>query len=1154
MRIWRRGAYGVVLGWAVGLAGIVEAQDGGAPIVRAENRGEAVSPAATAVLTRTVALRLEQVSLDDALTTLAVAGRFTLSYSVSQLPADKVVSLTAASITVRDALDQLLSDTRLDVVASSTGRIRIQPRTGEARARHVGRAWQAGGTIAGRVTDGATRAPLDQVSVRLEGVGTGAVTTSDGRYVLHAIAPGSYHITARRVGYTPFTKTVTVVTDSTAAADFTLAAAPTRLSEMVTTAVGDQRRIELGNSIATINADSVVQHAPITSLTDVMSGRAPGVEVLESSGIAGSPVRIRIRGLSSLQLSNDPIVYVDGVRINSDAGYTNPAVPYLTGSFNPPSRLNDLNPDEIASVEVLKGPSAATEYGTDAANGVIVIKTKQGHAGAPRWELNAGQGLTDVPANFPVPWYGWGHTTDASRTPVECPLTNGFSAPSVGAKTCVLDSVTTYQPLDHAPTSVLTTGRSQQYNVQVSGGVQQLRYFVGGSVASQTGVLHLDPVDATAMIDSGRSIPSYARTPNVTNGTTLRGRFMAPLAATADLALTTSYLSNYQRGAPVADIIQGAESGLGYRDPAYNGWYPAFGGSQGYLPRDFLLNTASQAVSRFTGGFTATWRPSGWLAAHATVAVDAGTENDLAFRATPEPVGTFGEFTNFSGINEPNFRGIVRQTTDVYTADLGATVTIPLTRVVTAKTSAGVQYNDRRQSGTSLMAYGVSLNNSFNGAQIAVPGEVGEYVKTFGSYVEEMVGFDERLFVTGAIRVDAGSGFGSDVHSAVYPKASASWLLWDMPRQSVRVRAAYGASGVQPKAGSTLTLFGPGAAIVGGTLVAADSLGAFGNPRLKPERQSEFEGGVDASLLARRVDVDLTYYTKVSHDALVNVTLPASVGARTEEENIGSVRNYGFEGSLTLHVLDARPVQWDVIAGGSVNTNRLVSLAPGVPPIDGAARSFQAQYRDVPGYPVDGMWAPLLHYQDLNHDGIIEPNEVSIDQAMSYMGPSLPTRELTLSTSVGLWRGRLRVNTQLDHRGGFTIENFNYENNVDGTLSSPALNNPRTPLREQARAVAGQLFYSPLNSGYMENGTFTRWRELSVRYQLPDWFAHAIHGQSASIAVGGRNLALWTHYTGPDPEVTTVGGYAGNLPIDASYDFYSFPLVRTWLIRLDLGF
>ncbi len=795
----------------------------------------------------------------------------------------------------------------------------------------------------------------------------------------------------------------------------------------------------------------------------------------------------------------------------------------------------------------MKGPSAATEYGTDAANGVIVIKTKRGQVGPPRWDINTEQGISTVPVSFPLNWHGWGHTTDGTNTSVICPRTTALGfGPSVGAGTCAIDSVTTYQALDHPGTAELGTGYSQRYNLATSGGGQQLQYFVAGSYGSQTGVQRLDPVDAQVMLDSTGSIPSYARTPNVTNGATLHGRFALPLANTASLTVSTGYISNYQRSGDARAVVGAAEGGLGYNDPIYHGWEPFF---TGYLPSSAFLNTASQTISRFTGGTTLTWRPASWLSTHGTVGVDAGTENDLSFRR-PGSDPTF--YTYHAGTLGGGYRSSERQTTNVYTVDVGGSATASIARGLNSTTSVGVQYNDSRQSGTTVLAYGISPSNSLNGAAVSLPGEISNYAKTFGSYAEEMLGWHDRLFLSGAVRVDAGSGFGRQANSAVYPKASASWVLWDTPGQSVRLRAAYGASGVQPKAGSTLTLYASSPVLVGGAVASGDTLTAIANPQLKPERQTEFESGIDASVLDRRVDVALTYYTKLSQDALVNVTLPASLGARTQEENIGSVRNYGVEGTVTAHVIDAQRLQWDVTAGGSVNTNRLVKLAKGVPPIEGNSISA-TQYRDVPGYPVYGMWAPLLHVNDVNHDGIVEANEVSMDSTMSYIGPGLPSRELTLSTRLGLWRGRVRIGAQFDHRGGYRLENFNWLNNLDSDPfpTSPALNDPHAPLWEQGRAIEALAVYSPLNSAYMEDGTFTRWRELSIQYVLPMALVRAVRGRSAALTVSGRNLALWTRYTGPDPEVTTPGAYGGR--VDESLDIYSFPLLRTWMVRLDVG-
>jgi hypothetical protein len=289
---------------------------GNTPIVPADNGAGHLSPQAAAALARTVTLRLDRVPLDRALAAVASAAHVVLSYSPSQVPEGKLVSLAADRMPVGAALDVLLSGTGMVVDVSSDGRIRLWPRAGNARAG----VQQGTATITGHVTDGALKTPLSEVSVRVEGTALRTTANADGKYTITGVVPGTYRITARRVGYQALTKEITIAGDQAATLDFALVAAPTRLDEVVTTAVGEQRRYEVGTDISTINADSIAPTAPITSLTDLISARAPGVTVLETSGMTGSGEAIRIEGLTSLVLQNDPILIVDGVRQDNSAG------------------------------------------------------------------------------------------------------------------------------------------------------------------------------------------------------------------------------------------------------------------------------------------------------------------------------------------------------------------------------------------------------------------------------------------------------------------------------------------------------------------------------------------------------------------------------------------------------------------------------------------------------------------------------------------------------------------------------------------------------------------------------------------------------------------------------------------------------------------
>ncbi|HEY6110498.1 MAG TPA: TonB-dependent receptor plug domain-containing protein, partial [Gemmatimonadales bacterium] len=276
-----------------------------------------------------------------------------------------------------------------------------------------GLAQQATGTVAGRVTDKGTGQPLASVQVTISPTTRGALTDRDGRYRIENVPVGTVEIRARFIGYAIGVQTFTLASGQEATADFVLTANPVGLEAVVVTASGaEQRARELGNTVTRIDATKRVEEGSPTNLSDLLKGSAPNVIVLPSGGTTGTGSRVRIRGSTSLSLNNEPIIVVDGIRVDNDAASNSIGV-----GGQSPSRLNDINPDEIESIEIVKGPSAAALYGTDAANGVIQIRTKRGRPGPTRWTSYAEGGvLNDVtawPANY----------TSVTNTGAGCTLT-----------------------------------------------------------------------------------------------------------------------------------------------------------------------------------------------------------------------------------------------------------------------------------------------------------------------------------------------------------------------------------------------------------------------------------------------------------------------------------------------------------------------------------------------------------------------------------------------------------------------------------------------------------------------------------------------------------------------------------------------------------
>jgi TonB-dependent SusC/RagA subfamily outer membrane receptor len=254
---------------------------------------------------------------------------------------------------------------------------------------------QGTGTIQGEVREAGSNRPLGTVQVFAPESGRGTLTNASGRFILLNVPPGQVRVEVRGVGYAPANQTVAVGAGETARVTFTLQQTAIALDEVVVTGAGvATERRKLGNTVATIDAAQTIEQAPVTTVSEVLQGREPGVVGLPSGGLAGEGSRIRIRSSSSLSRSNEPIIYVDGIRVDNAGGFGRGVG---AGGGGTPSRLDDINPAAIERIEILKGAAAATLYGTEASNGVIQIFTKQGQSGAPRWSFQVEQGFSEYP-------------------------------------------------------------------------------------------------------------------------------------------------------------------------------------------------------------------------------------------------------------------------------------------------------------------------------------------------------------------------------------------------------------------------------------------------------------------------------------------------------------------------------------------------------------------------------------------------------------------------------------------------------------------------------------------------------------------------------------------------------------------------------------
>lgn len=977
------------------------------------------------------------------------------------------------------------------------------------------------GTVTGRVVDAATQRPLPAVQVSIAGTQIGTLTNQDGRYVITGVPVGEREVRVTRIGYAQATQAVTVMPGETVTVDFAVVESAVPLEGLIVTATGETQRVrERGNVVGQIQVADM-DLAPITTMSDVLQGRTAGMVVQRSAGTTGAGSRIRIRGSTSASLGNQPLLIIDGIRVNEAPNSFSIG---LGGQA--PSRFEDLNPDEIESIEVLKGPAAAALYGTAAATGVIQVTTRRGRAGPARWtaytEMGVIQERNEWPGNYMRLGDWGGGDIDACPTLFEA------------AFGCIPTGETLYwNPLmdrpanrgghgvsnpELGPASPFRDGNRQKYGLNVAGGSETMTYFLSAEAEEEAGIFRNNNLDRTS----------------------LRANLRSALRDDLDITLTTGWInsdlqlprSDNALGGAIGDALTGEVED----DPIRRGYSYA-------SPQDMALQDTRQGLGRLVGSLNANYRPLDWLSIVGTGGLDVLNRHDS--QTIPPGIFNFQDF--FEGQRVSN-RIEIRN----YTATLGATATRSLTDAILSTTSIGTQYHRETVHGTFASGFGLLAGTESLQGISARPsvGEENQDIIMVGAYAQQQLAFDDRVFVTAAIRGDDNSAFGADFGLIWYPSLSLSWVLSEegwFPQtdvlNSVRLRGAVGRSGLRPGFRQALTFYTPVAATVElGRDQPAFAVGGVGDPELSPEISTEFEGGFDLGLFNDRIGLELTYYDKTSREALINRRLAPSLGmATTRFENIGTTSNTGIEVLANARVLDLPNARWNARVSVGTNRNRLVEME-GDPIIFGLASGQQHR----PGYPLGGYWIyPILDWDPDPPGGILGPADVTVGDTVEFAGTPLPTRNISVGSDLTLWN-TVRLSGLLEHQGGHTLWSGTDEWQCVFLICAD-LNDPDTPLDRQARAIGTYWYFTWW--GYLEDASYWKLRELSMTLMAPHSWAQRLRLDGVSLTLSGRNLATWTSYTGLDPEVNFAG--QDNF---TTADFQSAPPVRHFMARVNVNF
>jgi TonB-linked SusC/RagA family outer membrane protein len=968
---------------------------------------------------------------------------------------------------------------------------------------------QETGSIRGKVREAGSLRPLAGVQVTIPNSGRGALTNSSGDYLLVGVPAGTHIVRAQTIGYASAAQEATIAAGATIQADFNLAQAAIELDALVVTGTpGATEKRAIGNSVSTVDAASVVDNAPVSTVAQVLQSRTPGLTIMPGAGTVGTAPNIRIRGAGSLNAGNQPVFYIDGIRINASGqggfGTSNSTV-------QPTSALDAINPADIESIEVIKGPAAATLYGADAAAGVIQIITKKGRAGQQglEWSGKAEIGSTEWhlphPTNYTL--CNAAKIADTRRWP-------GCTGQAEG--TLLSDN-----PLERDP-AALRTGDVLSYSLSARGGGERYSFYVSGDREDETGVFfnnfferrsgranfQVFPTDALDVSFNAGYTRSLTRIPNNDNS-------------------SNGLLRNGYRGQPGAA-------------------HPYDYGYRGLSPRFINQYDNRTRAERFVLGTTVNYRPFTWFHNRLTAGLDMNNRlNTNFFQIDTTGVQPFGSDAA---------RGAIYQyapETHNWTLDYAGTVTYALRPDLSSAFSAGMQMNAFRFE--SLQANGVGLTTNqtrlVSSAAETRAFESYEQQNSVGFFVQEQLGWKDRLFVTGAIRVDDNSAFGSAFSTVVYPKAQVSWVVSEEPffdvamLDQLKLRAAWGQAGNSPAPFSAdQTYEATVVTLQDGSTGSAITTDAFGNPNLKAETGQEFELGFDASLLENRVGIEATYYNKRTNDALVSIPVAPSLGwGGNRLENLGTVANSGFELSVSGSPVLSPAFSWDSRVSLATNRNELVSFGGRTEPI--FFGSFASVQRHQEGYPLAGYWARDVVRGADGRPVLDGSGRVTLEDSAHFVGSSTPTREISLANTF-TFLGGVRLYVFADYKGGHHMWNaMSYvRNRIDQNTFE--VNDPNADPADVAARLT--LNYT---EPYIERADFVKLREVSLSYTLPSRWLRGVGSESATLSLAGRNLAVWSDYSGADPEL--------NFSNDATFrrsDYASVPMMRKLVASVSFSF
>ncbi|UYI12141.1 SusC/RagA family TonB-linked outer membrane protein [Myxococcus xanthus] len=949
----------------------------------------------------------------------------------------------------------------------------------------------------GRVADRLTNEGLPLVRVIIKGTTQGVETELDGTFTLPNVPTRSVTLLfssqdygEREVLIGANQRTVEVAMENIFAEEMVVVG---RASEVA--------RKNLANSVASVNSEEI-NRAPAQTVDQALQGKVAGANIQSNGGAPGGGLQLRLRGVSTINGSSAPLYVIDGVLV-SDVAIAS-GVFAITESVagananptqdNQVNRIADINPNDIESIEVLKGASAAAIYGSKAANGVVIINTKRGRSSEPQFEVTQRLGMYTLANKLG---------------------TRRFNSVEEVRDTFGEAAVQYYEQgrrFDHEATLAGRRDLSSETLASVSGVTGNTKYFASAMIKNDEGII----------ANTGYEKQSF------------RLNLGQKLGDAVEVNVATNLVHSLgQRGLTNNDNASISNYMVLPRAPEF---LPLEANSDGVYPQNpFLSNRANplqtaalvkndENVWRFIGSGDLTWHLWKTEAHHLRVLANAGVdrfqqENSLFF--PPE--------LNFEPIDDGLPGSSLFGTSQVRNLNSGLNLVHtykPTSGGIVATTSGGLQFEERNIDSIYIVSKNLNAGQqNVDSGTVVNLRQNRSLVRDRGYYVqEEVLLLDERLTLVGALRGEQSSANGNPNALFLYPKLASAYRIPSFhPKvNEFKVRAAYGETGNLPLYGMKFNGLRATGNIAGSPGLVGT--GIAGDRNIKPERQREVEAGVDALLFGGDVVAEVSIYQRNISDLLLQRALAPSGGFATQIFNGGSLRNRGVEAMVQVTPVRGG-FEWTSGATFALNRSRVTDLP-------------------VPAFLAGGFGTALGAFriqegatatQIVGNDGVDENGRPIVRK----LGDTEPTFRMSFTNS--LKYRDFSLSFLFDWQQGSDIINLTrYIYDDAGTSPDFTTGGRERLVRQRTHA-----------STYIEDASFLKLREVTFMYQLPkDWVSMVPAVKSARLSLSGRNLITLTGYSGLDPEVSNFGNQA----ISRNVDVAPFPPSRSFWTSLDVGF